>query len=177
MELSHGQLAVSMSNRGSATLQLSVYAHHALGDTAQRFDINANGSATTSVTPEVLTGAYDVEIHGPNGFLRHAAGSVLSPESGVEATLDLQGGNGNPKLKLTLRNGSGQRQTVRVSGLHNVAHTFDLGSHGVEHVDLDPVGRNHGWYDLLVSVAGHPGFSRRFAGHLENGDPSRTGPE
>jgi Bacterial phospholipase C, C-terminal domain len=57
VELSHGQLVVSMSNRGSATLQLGVYAHHALGDTAQRFDLKANGSATTSFTPEALAGA------------------------------------------------------------------------------------------------------------------------
>jgi phospholipase C len=119
----------------------------------------------------------NVEIHGPNGFLRHATGSVLSPESGVEAALDLQGGNGNPKLKLTVRNGSGQRQTIRASRLHNVPHTFELAPHSVEHVELDPLAQNHGWYDLVLSVVGHPGFSRRFAGHLENREPSRTGPE
>ncbi|HWN32612.1 MAG TPA: phospholipase domain-containing protein, partial [Pseudonocardia sp.] len=54
-------------------------------------------------------------------------------------------------------------------------------------VQLDP-GRTHteeidtgrqanGWYDLRVSVDRDPAFTRRFAGHLENGANSRTGPD
>src|SRR4029077_8831126 len=62
--LSGGQLVAHMSNRGTATLQLSVYAHHLLGETTQRFDLHASGSASVSVAPDALTGAYDVWIHG-----------------------------------------------------------------------------------------------------------------
>jgi len=61
-----------------------------------------------SVGRDVLTGAYDIDIHGPNGFLRQAAGNVTTP--GVEASLDLAG------PRLTLRNGSRHAQTVRVTG-------------------------------------------------------------
>jgi phospholipase C len=155
---------------------LSVYAHHTLGEDAQRFDLNAGGSATASVAPDALSGAYDVWIHGPNGFVRHASGSVLSAEAGVEAALALSGDRSNPTLKLTLRNHGPQRQTVHVSGLHHAVHTFELGSRDVEVQVLDPLAKNHGWYDLVVSVEKHPLYTRLFAGHLENGQPSRTGP-
>jgi phospholipase C len=157
-------------------LQLSLYAHHSLSETAQRFDLNAGGSASASIAPESLTGAYDVWIHGPNGFVRHATGSVLGAEAGVEAALGLSGDRDDPKLKLTLRNHSAQTQTVHVTGLHNTLHTFELAPHDVEVRPLDPLANNHGWYDLGVSVEQHPLYTRLFAGHLENGEPSMTGP-
>lgn len=64
MEIKSGQLLVQMSNHGRATLQLGVYAHHALGDDARPFDVDGfGGSAQTTIAPDALTGAYDVEIH------------------------------------------------------------------------------------------------------------------
>jgi phospholipase C len=38
-----------------------------------------------------------------------------------------------------------------------------------------PTSAAHGWYDLVVTVAGDPAFSRRLAGHIEDGRPSVTG--
>jgi phospholipase C len=173
--LNGGQLVAHMSNHGTAALQLSVFAHHPLGETAQRFDLHAGGSATASVAPDALTGAYDVWIHGPNGFVRHASGSVLT-EAGVEAELGLVGDREDPQLKLTLRNVSAQTQTVHVTGLHHSADRFELEPHDVEVLPLNPLANNHGWYDLVVSVVGQPHYTRLFAGHLENGEASRTEP-
>jgi phospholipase C len=175
--VSGGQLVAHLSNHGTATLQLSLYAHHSVSATAQRFDLTAGGSATASVTPEAFTGVYDVWIHGPNGFVRHATGSVLGVEAGVEADLSLSGDRDDPKLKLTLRNHSAQTQTMRVTGLHNTIHVFELEPTDVAVQPLDPLSSNHGWYDLVVSIENHPQYTRVFAGHLENGEPSRTGPD
>jgi phospholipase C len=36
--------------------------------------------------------------------------------------------------------------------------------------------RTHGWYDLLVTVAGDADFAWRYAGHVENGEESITDP-
>ena len=137
----------------------------------------SSGSATASVAPDPLTGAYDVWIHGPNGFLCHASGSVLSAEVGLEATLALIGYMDHPELRLTLRNHSAHPRTVHVAGLHHAVHTFALGRLDDRDVELDPLAHNHGWYDLAVSVEGDSLFSRQFAGHLEDGAPSRTGPD
>jgi len=37
------------------------------------------------------------------------------------------------------------------------------------------VATDHGWYDVALTLDGHTAWSRRFAGHLENGQPSVTG--
>jgi phospholipase C len=68
-------------------------------------------------------------------------------------------------------------QTLRVRGLHSEAHQFVLKPREVETVNLDRLAKNHGWYDLHVSVDRHLLYVRRFAGHVENGQPSRTGPQ
>ena len=120
---------------------------------------------------EPISGAYDVEVHGPNGFLRVAKGSPLG--AGVEASLTLRGGKTHPSLRLTLRNKGAHAQTVRVIGLHNTPHQFELTRHDTDTVDLDPLAKNNGWYDLAVSIEGNDAYSRRFAGHLEDGEPSR----
>jgi phospholipase C len=178
MALSQGQLAVQISNPGTETVNLALYAHQALTDSVQRFDVNLGGSARATVTPDALRGAYDVELHGPNGFLRRASGSLLSPEAGVEAALGLPDANrDHPKLKLALSNNTAHPQSINVRGLHDMDHRFELAAHMSNSVELDPLEENHGWYDLVVTVKGATTYRREFAGQLENGQPSRTAPE
>jgi phospholipase C len=174
LELTGGQLVASMSNTGDMALQLGVYAHHPTTDVASRFDIAPNAKVTTSVAPVPSTGAYDVEVHGPNGFYRRAAGSAVGPDS--EATLAVVGSDPNPRLRLTVRNQGGQPQTVSISGVKNHPLQYSLSRSSNRNVDLDPLDDASGWYDLTVSVEGRPQFVRRFAGHLENGEPSHTSP-
>jgi phospholipase C len=38
-----------------------------------------------------------------------------------------------------------------------------------------PLPSSGGWYDLSVTVSGDTSWSRRYVGHLENGQPSITG--
>ncbi len=166
------QLGVTMANKGSAQVQLTVYS----GTDVQRFDIAPGGTANTNIATAALTGGYDVRVHGPNGFVRHASGSLLNGESGVEASLALVGSASAPTLQLTLTNQSKGSQTLNVHGLHGNPHRFALAQHASQVVNLDPLAKNHGWYDLVVSVQGSKLYERRFAGHVENGQPSRTGP-
>lgn len=169
--LGNGQVVVQMSNDGTRALQLSVYAHHAVSENVQRIDVSAHGSSAATVPFDAATGAYNIEIHGPNGFLRIAAGAAA--HTAVEATLDLVG----TRLRLSIRNTTGQSQSVNVSGLHGNPHRLDIGSGITETVMLDPIQKNHGWYDLTVTLDGQAEFTRRFAGHVEDGNASRTGPE
>ncbi|MEO9110280.1 MAG: phospholipase C, phosphocholine-specific, partial [Jatrophihabitantaceae bacterium] len=67
-------LTISLANSGTKTVQLAAHAHHLLlGDPIQRFDVGPGGTAAGTVCLDLLTGAYDVWIYGPNGFLRHVA--------------------------------------------------------------------------------------------------------
>ncbi len=173
LTLAGNLVMVSMANQGSARLQLALYS----GSNVQRFDLTPGGTAAASVPTVALTGGYDVQIHGPNGFLRHASGTTLGSEAGVEATLALLGPPDAPTLRLTLSNQSKGSQTVNVHGLHGTPHHFVLAQHAAQVVTLDPLARNHGWYDLVVTVQGSQLYERRFSGHVENGQPSRTGPD
>ncbi len=38
-----------------------------------------------------------------------------------------------------------------------------------------PLSSSDGWYDLSVTISGDASWSRRYAGHLEDGQPSITG--
>jgi phospholipase C len=172
--VSGGTVAARMSNHGTAPLQLAVYARHLTADAPHRFDLAAGASANGSVALAPVLGVYDVWVHGPNGFLRHATGTAVSSATGVEATLSLIGSQDHPRLGLTVSNAGGHPQTLRVHGVHHLEHAVHLGAHEHKTIELNPLGSNHGWYDLFVALEGQPAYTRRFAGHLENGEPSRT---
>jgi phospholipase C len=78
---------------------------------------------------------------------------------------------------LSLRNVSSASQVVLVRGLHDAPHRHVLEPHAEASVEVDPMAKHHGWYDLVVSLEGEAAYQRRFAGHLENGHPSRTEPQ
>ena len=78
------------------------------------------------------------------------------------------------ELTLVLRNQTTRSQTVHVTGLRDAVASFSLAPKAVNEIDLHSLEDNHGWYELIVTVEGDSGYERVFAGHLENGQPSRT---
>lgn len=115
-------------------------------------------------------GSYDLTVHGPNGFLRvfKGPGKAAGPEvtarhvgADVELTFNNRGA-GTVDLKLTDGYG-GRPRSFKVRPGATVRHRVDLRA-------------SHRWYDLTVESAAHTGFSRRFAGHVENGRPGVSDP-
>jgi phospholipase C len=153
---------IALSNAGAAALQFQIYA--GTGD-AQRIDLGP-GARTTATVP--VTGAYDIAVHGPNGFLREAAGDGSG--AGVEVAVGLDG----RKLRVTFSNSTPGDVTARVSGLGGPSRTVTVRPGHVS-VTVDPFAHDHGWYDIAVTVDKDATYRRRFAGHVENGQPSRTG--
>lgn len=158
-------LTVTMSNAGTATVPLALYAHHLLSTDSTPFDIAPGATTSTSVALDAITSAYDVYLYGPNGFLRHAAGTPTS----VEATLTITPG---PALSLAVTNASAHIRIVLITERDGTSHTLTLAPNSTETV---PFTGDNGWYDLTVTLDGYPNYLRRFAGHLENGNPSITG--
>ncbi|MEU3354505.1 phosphocholine-specific phospholipase C [Streptomyces sp. NPDC037389] len=117
-------------------------------------------------------GAYDLSAHGPNGFLRvfKGPGTTAAPEvtarhEGRHGRLELTLTNpGGKDRRLTVTDAYGGRpETITVRAGRTVTHTVDL-RHGKR------------WYDLTVASEADPGFLRRFAGHVENGEPGVSDP-
>ncbi|MDL5204882.1 phosphocholine-specific phospholipase C [Streptomyces sp. ALI-76-A] len=108
-------------------------------------------------------GAYDLTVHGPNGFLRAFKGA--NTKAGPEVTARHTGDDvqltftnrtsGTARLKVADGYG-GRTRTFTVRAGTTVRHTVDLTA-------------SRRWYDLTVTSEADPAFLRRFAGHVENG--------
>jgi phospholipase C len=166
-------VSLAFGNSGAAALQLAVHAYHLTDATPGRFDLAPGRTVTSSVA--TLAGAYDIAVHGPNGFVRSLRGDPASTAAGVEASLELVGAASHPSLVLTLRTtGPATRGFVVADGFGTTT-AYEVTPDRSHTVRVDPLARQNGWYSLTVSVGGLTGFTRVFAGHLENGGPSRTG--
>jgi phospholipase C len=165
-----GALTVSLSNSGSQAVQLQVYDHGAATLPSQRIDVAAT-SHETAIVPAV--DAYNIAVHGPNGFLREATGSETT--HGVEVTVTVAGSDRHPELALTLTKSTPGTVMATIDGLGGASPRRVALSHGVRSIGVDPLALHHGWYDLSVTLDSHSEYLRRFAGHLENGRSSVTG--
>jgi phospholipase C len=166
VSLTASALAVvaALANLGDAALQFAVYAHHLPGVPPQRVDVAPRGTGTARVR---ATDRYHVAVHGPNGFLAEAIGDAAS--GGVEVSAELSHVGGRPKLILRASN-----STARPVTLTGASSDLQVAARGRAALTLDPSAHASGWYDQTLVLAGHPTWSRRFAGHLETGRPSRT---
>lgn len=119
-------------------------------------------------------GLTDLTVHGPNGFLRsfRGPGKTAGPE--VTARHEAVGGQleltfthaGTGSARLTVRSAAaygGAVQAVTVAAGATVTRTLDL--RGSKH-----------WYDITVADDGDTTFLRRFAGHVETGEPGTSDP-
>ncbi len=166
-----GPASIAMTNAGTAALQLTVLPAHLPGTPPQFIDLDPSGSATTTVP--LADGVYDIWLHGPNGFLRHFTGNDVTFNA-VEVTLTLSGPPNHPLLVLTITHSAESSASAFVTAGSQSSQLVVPGR-GKSVVTLDPLTTNDGWYDVGVSIDGQQPFLRRFAGHLENGQPSVTG--
>ncbi|OAH16598.1 Non-hemolytic phospholipase C precursor [Streptomyces jeddahensis] len=104
--------------------------------------------------------------------MRTFKGSVKAAGAEVTARHDASTGGlkltltntGTTAVTLTLTNAYGGRpRTVTVRAGDTVAHTVDLRA-------------SKRWYDLTVTSDSDPAFLRRFAGHVETGEPGVSDP-
>jgi len=119
-------------------------------------------------------GKYDVQVTGPNGFLRSFRGSAGDPA--IRAFLEYPG-DGN--VALVIENQAEDRgyeieYRDRGYGLFAPARIrVEPGMSRSVRVDLARSGR---WYDLEVLVTDFVGYSRGFAGRVETGEVGVSDP-
>lgn len=117
-------------------------------------------------------GTYDLSVHGPNGFLRTFRGDGKKTGPEVTARHDATAGrlvltltnHGRTDCHLTVTNAyGGASETYPVRAGATVKKPFDLRA-------------SKRWYDLSVTSDTDKTFLRRFAGHVENGEPGVSDP-
>lgn len=168
------QFALTMRNSGSAGASFIVYSS-VRTDGPWYYAIEA-GKSIAAETWSWTTTAYDLSVHGPNGFLRQFKGSTTAtaarPEVRVEYDLAL------PGVVLFLSNVGGTQActfTIRDNGYGAVASTHTVAPSATITVTR-PLASSFGWYDLSIVASSDNGYLRRVAGHVEAGVPGRTDP-
>ncbi|MFI7007826.1 phosphocholine-specific phospholipase C [Streptomyces sp. NPDC050145] len=136
------------------------------------YTAEAGKSISDSWNSYYSKGAYDLTVHGPNGFLRAFKGD--NKVAGPEVTARHNGGTGNLDLTLTNPTAAAVRLTVtNAYGGGAQTHTVPAGGSLQRTVDLSGTRR---WYDLTIVAEGVSGYLRRLAGHVENGTAGVSDP-
>lgn len=119
---------------------------------------------------------YEFAVYGPNGFFRNLRGDGKDPLIDVQLGA-VSSANEPLVVAVHLQNQSGEVQVVEIADLAygNSKQTIRL-SPGDERTHTMPYERSFGWYDLVVRVAGHERFEKRYAGRIETGEWSFTDP-
>ncbi|MBY8879364.1 phosphocholine-specific phospholipase C [Actinacidiphila acidipaludis] len=167
---SHGTVTVTFGGGVAAGAAFHVTAGNRT-DGPWTYTTEAGKKISGSWDTAATGGAYELTVHGPNGFLRSFAGSVAKNGPEVTARHEASGrieltlaNAGHADVRLTVRNAyDGSKETFTVRAGRRGTHTLDLGHSGR-------------WYDLTVTSDHDAAFLRRFAGHVENGRPGVSDP-
>ncbi|MCA8275008.1 phospholipase C, phosphocholine-specific [Burkholderia sp. AU30280] len=174
------RLRIEFANRGNQGAHFHVYATNRT-DGPWRYTVGARRVLHADFDLTVTNGAYTFAVYGPNGFVRVFSGNVSAPAAPhrnparpeVKAGYDVANGN----LYLKLRNHGGAHVTLTLTDNAYGAPSRQVTLHGGdERVEQWALASSHQWYDVTVSDGANGTFSRRFAGHVENGRPSYSDP-
>ncbi|HEY1562828.1 MAG TPA: phospholipase C, phosphocholine-specific [Caulobacteraceae bacterium] len=162
-----GALNLTVVNTGAAGAGFALYPADSDAGGPWYYAVEA-GKTLTDRLPLAAKG-YDFTLHGPNGFLRRFQGMGADPVS-VTHHFDRAG----QSLRLTLRNRSARSVEVRVADAYAPAEARARRiAPGAEIAEVWALRATSGWHDITLAA---PGWSRRIAGHLETGRPSRSDP-
>jgi phospholipase C len=180
------QADLSFGNNGphvAKASHFSVYDNTAPGGDLTAYPARTPGQYTVAPSPRNVPGSadisgsrYDLTVVGPNRFLRRFTGDLGAAGATAQVTAVYQGAR--PVLALQLANDGTEPVMFTVRPNHysdEPARTYRVPAHGHATHRADPLGASHGWYDLSVTIGGDPSWSRRYAGHLEDGRASVTG--
>ncbi|VWC24405.1 phospholipase C [Burkholderia lata] len=174
------RLRIEFANRGNQGAHFHVYSTNRT-DGPWRYTVGARRVLHADFDLTVTNGAYTFSVYGPNGFVRVFSGNVSAPaaphrnpaQPEVKAGYDVANGN----LYLKLRNPGGAHVTLTLTDNAYGAPSRQVTLHGGdERVEQWALAASHQWYDVTVSDGAAGTFSRRFAGHVENGRPSYSDP-
>ena len=118
--------------------------------------------------------AYDMSVHGPNGFFRRYAGSLAAGAARLVVRSRYDRATGG--LSLTVTNAGGAATDVSVTDRYTNTTTHQLLQPGASFRSDWALQTSARWYDLLVSAAGDASFVAEVAGHVETGAAGTSDP-
>ncbi|MCH7342584.1 phospholipase C, phosphocholine-specific [Pelomonas sp. CA6] len=170
-------LVLRFENEGEAGAVLHVYNRLDLGALPRRYTVEAGKSLEGQWTA-APNGQYDLWVLGPNGFHRHVMGQLSQLPQRAQPEVLARADRANGELLLTLSNEGRLPCTFLLQALKYLEQPVqELPLAAGQRIELRlPLAESRHWYDLLLRVKELPGYARRLAGHLENGEPSISDP-
>ena len=168
----HGPFRVDFDNMGDATAVFQARSRNP-ADVPRSYTVEP-GQHLDDTWGLGANGAYDVSVHGPNGFFRAFRGRA----GDGAASLAVQGTelDSRTRIELTITNQGQRRVTVRVIDRYTEKTVDQILDRGEMLSRLWNVQRSSGWYELVVTVVEDPTFAYCVAGHVENGKDSISDP-
>jgi len=169
---SNGTVVLTFFNTGRATVVFQVRSGNA-ADPVRDYTVEPGKTLAGTWT---VASSYHLSVYGPNGFVRYFNGSLGSGA----AVLDVRSSHDRDDDR-----GSLEWNITNVAASHAEVHVLDAYTGELSTWLLPPGGtfegevsldRFHGWYDLIVTVAGDPTLNYRLAGHVETGRDSFSDP-
>jgi phospholipase C len=125
------------------------------------YTIGAGDSLATSLPNP---GAYDLSLHGPNGFFRHFAGS---PDTVVRVEVRTDHRGGRLELRLTGGGHHHHQRPIVVEVKDAYGPDRQLRLQGAREIVVD-TRHSGGWYDIALSTPSDATFAYQLAGRLES---------
>jgi phospholipase C len=121
-----------------------------------------------------VSGSYGLSVYGPNGFVRFFNGSISSTAAILKVRSNY-GTSGGGSIGWKITNLGAKGAITVLDAYSGETNTQSLDSKD-DFEGESSLGKFHGWYDLIITVAGDPTFSYRIAGHVETGTESFSDP-
>ena len=164
-------VVLTFLNTGDATAVFSVRSGNP-SDPVRTYTVEPGKKLTGSWS---VGSTYSLSVYGPNGFVRFYNGSIGSGAADLDVSSRYgEDPSGSIRLKITNDDSAAAEVTVLDAYTGNsTTRTLDHNKSFEDHFSLDEF---HGWYDLIVTVAGDSTFKYRLAGHVETGRDSFSDP-
>jgi phospholipase C len=178
-ETIRGKVWIDFANTGRAGAAFYVYNGKKPDHNPRRYTVSAGDMLSDYWETADAQGAYELTVHGPNGYLCQFRGNTDEAASQgnshpeVKVRYDVLEGN----ILLSLTNLGSAPCGMKVTNAYdqNAPHIYSVASSAsVE--DHWLLTASSGWYDLSVTSVEAPEYLRRFAGHIETGRPSISDP-
>ncbi|MFF1819910.1 phosphocholine-specific phospholipase C [Kribbella sp. NPDC058245] len=159
-----GRYTLTFSSGAHAGAQFLVTAFNRT-DGPWTYTTSAGKTVSDSWNATAYGGIYDLTVHSANGFLRTFNGK---PTTGLEVTArDTRSGD----IELTLSTDIARKVTI-TSGYGGRPKILNLKPGKTKHL----VTTTRRWYDVTVTTPTDASYERRFAGHVETGQPGLSDP-
>ncbi|KAL6047517.1 phospholipase C, partial [Balamuthia mandrillaris] len=197
---SSAQLSIKMNNTGAAGTVFFVYNLLQPNAPPRKYAIEGGKwlSDEWTVDSKSTGGMYNLSMHGPNGFVRQFAGSLLYPmdaSSSLPINAFLSYDKPNSKVNVvvylfnTNNNNLADEDDAGTCTFKVVDNAYNSGGPWILSVDTNSkaiqpvsVAASGNWYDLTITFLPSSScpvkgvFSRRFMGRMENGKITTSDP-